>query len=358
MSSLGKVFDSSEMFPQTDIWMDSFTVKDHKYGLEHGAVGVTTSPTWVSDMLNEELEAQTPFIRELAKKYPEKNEIELLWQFTLDMAHERSNIMLPLFESAGPKKGRFSVQVNIYDYMNADKMVEMALQVHAQNKNMQVKIPSTTAGIKAIEEATYRGVSCMATLCVSVSQYIAVAEAVERAFARREAEGLSNDMLNPVCAVLNGGEELWLEGYLNKHEIAIDPDAVSWCGVAILKKSYEFYKARGYHTRLLSAYYRNIRHWQEFIGGDVIMTIPADWQRRFAKTDIEIRDYMSDPIPADKLAALLTLPTFQKAYAEDGLSVEEFTSYEPVVCIIRFFMEVYQRAVFQVRDIMLPDPKL
>ena len=55
---------------------------------------------------------------------------------------------------------------------------------------MIVKIPVTRAGIPAIEEATYRGVSINATVCFSLPQCIAVAEALERGLRRREREGL------------------------------------------------------------------------------------------------------------------------------------------------------------------------
>ena len=55
--------------------------------------------------------------------------------------------------------------------------------------NMIVKIAATHAGIVAIEEATYRGISINATVSFTLPQAIAVAEAVERGLKRREAEG-------------------------------------------------------------------------------------------------------------------------------------------------------------------------
>ena len=57
---------------------------------------------------------------------------------------------------------------------------------------MQVKIPVTEAGIHAIEEATYHGVSINATVCFTVPQAVAVAEAVERGLNRRAASGKSD----------------------------------------------------------------------------------------------------------------------------------------------------------------------
>ena len=59
-------------------------------------------------------------------------------------------------------------------------MVEQACEINALAPNMQVKIPASKAGVEAMEEATYRGISINATVSFTVSQAVAVAEAVER----------------------------------------------------------------------------------------------------------------------------------------------------------------------------------
>ena len=67
-------------------------------------------------------------------------------------------------------------------------MVEQAERFSLLAPNMIVKIPATEAGIEAIEEATWRGISINATVSFALSQALAVAEAVERGLKRREAE--------------------------------------------------------------------------------------------------------------------------------------------------------------------------
>ena len=51
--------------------------------------------------------------------------------------------------------------------------------------NIIVKFPATAAGIRAIEEATARGVSVNVTVCFTVPQALAAAEAIERGLRRR-----------------------------------------------------------------------------------------------------------------------------------------------------------------------------
>ena len=53
---MSKLLEMNKVFPQTELWTDSFYVDHHEYGLTQGITGVTTSPTWVSRMmLNEPL---------------------------------------------------------------------------------------------------------------------------------------------------------------------------------------------------------------------------------------------------------------------------------------------------------------
>ena len=77
---------------------------------------------------------------------------------------------------------------------------------------MIVKIPVTKAGVTAIEEATSRGMSINATVCFTVPQAIAVAEAVERGLKRREAEGRETSRMGPVCTIMVGRLDDWLNG--------------------------------------------------------------------------------------------------------------------------------------------------
>ena len=68
-------------------------------------------------------------------------------------------------------------------------MWTQAVHFNSLAENIIVKLPVTKAGIKAIEEATYRGVNINATICFSVPQCVAVGEAVERGLKRRQDDG-------------------------------------------------------------------------------------------------------------------------------------------------------------------------
>src|SRR4029077_144499 len=164
--------------------------------------------------------------------------------------------------------------------------------------NMIVKIPVTRAGITAIEEATYRGISINATVCFTLPQCVAVAEAVERGLQRREREGKDISTMGPVCTIMVGRLDDWLKVLTERENMTIDPVYLEWAGVAVFKKTYQLFRARGYRIRLLSAAFRNHMHWSEFIGGEVVISPPYSWQVRFNASDIEVRPRIDHPVEA------------------------------------------------------------
>ena len=89
-----------------------------------------------------------------------------------------AELLLPIFEREQGKKGRLSIQTDPKLYRDVDRLTEQALRFAALAPNMQVKIPATCAGVQAMEEVTAAGVSINATVCFTVPQALAVAEAV------------------------------------------------------------------------------------------------------------------------------------------------------------------------------------
>jgi transaldolase len=341
----------------TDFWNDSCSVEELTYAIENGAVGATSNPTIVLNVLKQELHLWKSRLQQIIVENPEWSEVEITWKIFEEIGVKGANLLLPVFEREKGKKGRLSVQTNPANYRNAQAIVEQAIHFDALAPNIQVKIPVTKAGIQAIEEATYHGVNINATVCFTVPQSLAVAEAVERGLQRRKAEGKSTVEMTPVCTIMVGRTDDWLKVIARKEQIAVTPGYMDWAGVACMKKAYGIYKARGYQTRLLAAAYRHHLHWSEFIGGDLILTIPYQWQKQFNASDIEVKERMDHPVPVEIVDYLYShFNDFKKAYDEDGMSVEEFDSYGATVRTLRGFIASYHDLQALIRDFMLPDP--
>jgi transaldolase len=98
-------------------------------------------------------------------------------------------------------------------------------------------------------------------------------------------------------------------------------------------------------------------HWSELIGGNLTLTIPYEWQVLFNQSDIEVKERMGDPVDPQIVAELCRkFPDFTRAYAENGMKVEEFDSYGATARTLRTFISSYYELLAFVREFMLPDP--
>jgi transaldolase len=341
----------------TDYWNDSCSVEELTYAIENGAVGATTNPTIVLGVLKKEMHLWKDRIYAIIRENPTWNEEQITWKLIEEMAVKGTELLRPVFEREHRCKGRLSIQTNPQFYRNADAIVEQARHFDTLAPNIQVKIPVTKAGVRAIEEATYHGVNINATVCFCVPQALAVAEAVERGLQRREAEGKSIAEMRPVCTIMIGRLDDWLHVLEKRDGIIVTPGVVDWAGIACMKKAYGIFKQRGYRARLLAAAYRHHMHWSELIGGDVVLTIPYEWQKLFNASGVEVKERMQNPVSQEIIDTLYAKFTdFRRAYEEDGMAVEEFDTFGPTVRTLRSFIGAYHDLTGMVRDFMLPDP--
>lgn len=341
----------------TALWNDSASLQELRYSLEHGAVGATCNPVIVVGVLKKEMAAWKEHLQRLIREAPTATEDEIGWRLVCDMSAKAAELLMPIFKEHNGRNGRLSIQTDPRYYRDAEAIVRQAERFNTLAPNIIVKIPVTHAGVAAIEEATYRGISINATVSFSMPQCIAVAEAVERGLGRREQEGKSIETMGPVCTIMVGRLDDWLKVVAERHNITLDPGYLEWAGVHVFKETYKLFRQRGYRLRLLSAAYRNHMHWSEFIGGDVIVSPPFSWQMRFNASDVAVTSRIARPVNEEIVEELTRkFADFQRASSEDGLRPEEFDSFGPTRRTLRQFIAATQELAAMVRDIMLPNP--
>jgi transaldolase len=343
----------------TCLWIDSASIHELTYAIEQGAVGATCNPVIVLEVLKKEMHLWKDQIQQLIRDMPSATEDQIAWKLVQAVSAKGAQLLLPVFEQQGGQNGRLSVQTDPRLYRNSTAMLEQAEQFAALAPNIIVKIPVTKSGIQAIEEATYRGVSINATVCFSVAQCVAVAEAVERGLNRRESEGKAIATMGPVCTIMLGRLDDWLKLVADKRNITVDPGILEWAGVAVFKKTYQIFRERGYRLRLLSAAFRNHMHWSELIGGDVVISPPYKWQLRFNSSDVDVAVRIDQPVEPAVVAKLLAaFEDFQRAYSEAGMTIDDFDAFAPTVRTLRQFIGACGDLDRLIRDFMLPDPDL
>jgi transaldolase len=343
----------------TCLWNDSAAIAELKASIEDGAVGATCNPVIVLEVLKKEMRAWKERIAALVAEMPVATEQQIAWRVVEEMSANAAQLLKPIFDREKGKNGRLSIQTDPRFYRDSEAILEQVLHFHSLAPNIIVKIPATKAGIPAMEEATYRGVSINATVSFTLPQSIAVAEAVERGLTRRQNEGLDISTMGPVCTIMVGRLDDWLKVVMEKKDITTDPGYLEWAGVAVFKKTYRIFRERGYRLRLLSAAFRNHMHWSEFIGGDVVISPPYKWQQRYNSSDVPVVSRIHTPVDPKIVDELLKkFPDFERAYTENGLTPDEFDTFGSTRRTLRQFIQACHDLEGQIREIMIPNPDM
>jgi transaldolase len=340
----------------TEYWNDSCAIAELEYAIANGAVGATSNPTIVLEVLKKEWATWQPRLLEIRSEHPDWSGDEITWELIEEMAAAGARLLEPIFVREGGRKGRLSIQTNPTWFASSRKMLAQGVRFDGLAPNMQVKFPATRGGLEALEEATERGVSINATVSFTLPQALAVAEAVERGLRRREAAGHDVASMSPVCTLMMGRLDDWMKAMCERDDLLVDPGALNWAGIAVIKKAAPIFRARGYRTRLLAAAYRHRLHWSELIGGDITLTMTSQWQKRFNASSIEVQPRFDEPVDPEILDELSGVPDFRRAFDEDGLAVEEFDTYGATVRTLRAFVGSYDELLRTVDDILLPNP--
>lgn len=357
-SKLDKVYKSTlhriSQTTQTVLWNDSCSIEELTSSISHGALGATCNPVIVWTVLKQEWDTWKDRIPQIIRENPSATEDEVAWKLIEEMSVKAALLLKPIFDREKGKNGRLSIQTDPRLYRDAKRIVQQALRFNDLAPNIIVKIPVTKAGVYAIEEATYLGISINATVSFTVPQSIAVAEAVERGLVRREKEGKDINSMGPVCTIMVGRLDDWLKVVAENENIIANPEILDWAGIAVMKKAYQIYKARGYRLRLLSAAFRHHKHWSEFIGGDIVISPPWQWQQRFNASDVPVQNRMDIPVDQKIIDELgKKFLDFRRAYDENGMSIEEFDGYGATIRTLNQFCLATSNLIAKIRDMML-----
>ena len=351
----GPLLDAARNTP-TALWNDSSDPNELAQSISFGGVGATCNPTIAFTCINQRREVWLPRIAELAKEMPEASESEIGWQAVRELSLEAAKLLEPIFERENGRNGRLSMQTDPRLARSAKALADQAEEFSNLAPNIIVKIPATSVGVEAIEEATYRGVSVNVTVSFSVPQAIVTGEAIERGLKRREAEGKDVSTMGPVVTLMVGRLDDWIKDVAKRDGLFLDPGHLEWAGIAAFKRAYQEFNKRGLRARMLSAAFRNVMHWSEFVGGDIVVSPPFKWAKLINDSGYKMQQRMDIPVRDDIMETLLSIPEFVRAYEPDGMTPLEFDTFGATAKTLRGFLQADADLDALVRDVVIPAP--
>jgi transaldolase len=338
----------------SEFWNDSCDARELGEAVAVGAVGATSNPVIVSQVVDGDRARWLAVLDRLAEGMPEATEIELAWALVERIAVAGAALLAPAHAASGGRNGHLCVQVNPQLYRSSGRMVEHGRHLAGLAPNIAVKIPATRTGLAAMEELTSAGIRVNATVCFTVSQAVACAQAFERGLERAASSGQDAARLRPVVTLMVGRLDDHLRRVFDRDGVDIDPGFLHWAGIAVLKRARAIFRECGYRSMLLAAAYRHVLHWSELVGPGVILSMPYKWWKQFDAADHEPEPRLERPVPPAIVDALRRrFGDFRAAYDEDGLAPADFASYGASVHTLQQFLAGHEALVAQVRQHIL-----
>jgi transaldolase len=171
--------------------LDSGTLK--RYIDEFSVTGLTSNPT----IFDNAISRSSWYDAEIRKQLDAGASGEtLFFNLAVQDLSRAADLFLPIYQRTGTVDGFVSLEVSPVFAYDTQATVAQAKALHAQanRPNLFIKIPGTTEGLPAIEEAIFAGVPINVTLLFSTDQYKAAADAYMKGLERRVAAGLSADV--------------------------------------------------------------------------------------------------------------------------------------------------------------------
>lgn len=309
--------------------------------------GVTTNPPLSLAAFKDNPVYWQNVAQEILKENDGLDTEGLFWLLYKEVVKQGSDMFLPLFEASGYKEGFLSGQVDPRSAFDADAMLAQALDIHAVNPNVMVKIPGTAEGYGVIEELTSRGIATNNTLAFVLPQFMDCAKSVKRGLEKAKANGVDLSKWRSVITHMEAryGDLGGLREAGKEKGIELSEGDVRLAELAIFKKAYRLVKERGYQSKMLSCSLRvgptvdgkpRIWHLEEKAGGDVIITCPPsliDEVINFPDPeDIKFQEGRIDvDPPKEVMDKLMRIPYFERAYEEDGYTRDEYNTHPALV---------------------------
>lgn len=306
---------------------DSALVDDLRAALESGAIGCTSNPPLTFQALTENAAIHDPARARIpAGASGDARVVELLGV----VVRHISGILMPTYEKSEGRFGYIRSQVQPSIGGDAEAMLAMGLIISTWGPNVMVKIPGTKAGMGVLEELASRGIPTTATVCVSVSQIVAAAEANERGVARALAAG--RKPARSTAAIVMGRLQDYLTALNQERGSPVAALDLEGAALATAKRCYAIFKERGFSQVLMPAAFRSWRQVEGLVGSAVHMTIHPKIQDELIKADSEGKVSRKERIDEETDEAMVervgkALPEFLKAYAPGGLPIGDFDAF-------------------------------
>ena len=319
-------------------WNDSADIDELKYAISNGAQGVTTNPVLIASALYGKSDKWRSYLHETMNGImKEQKAEEIIRRLTVIVA----GMFKPIYDQTGESQGYVCAQVDPRFSGDRDAMLKMALRMHDWAPNIAVKIPATAAGLDVLEECIALGITITATVSFTVPQALAIGHRHQIGMARAIKAGIKPGRC--FAAVMIGRLDDYMRDIILDRQMNITPSDIIQCGLAVIKRSYEYYNKHNYQAILMPAAMRGDYHVLSLSGAAMSMSIHPKIQSMLENTPAPYHENINIEVDDAVVKRLMKIPEFVRAYEPDGMKPEDFITYGVVQKTLAQFTEQWVR---------------
>lgn len=330
----------------TKFWINNPTRQHAEWAIAEGALGCTNNPSYSQKMIDHRSEGvyASKLLDETLRETEDDNEAIALFQRKL--VKPIADQFMTVFQKNPKEDGYVSIQGDPINEHDPNVIIHDAFENRKLGQNICCKIPTTAAGLKAMEVLVAEDVPLNATEIFGVSQMISICEMY--------AKVSHNSRKSPKLYIshIAGLYDDYLQAYVAIKNIDISPDVLHQAGLAVARKVYQIMKERGYRATFIGGGARGLHHFTEMVGGDVCITI--NWEGtadKLLEMNPPVVYRLFNPVPPKVIDELMEkLPAFKRGYLEDGLQVEEFEHFGPVELFRSTFVKSWKHIQEIIRE--------
>jgi transaldolase len=305
--------------------------------------GVTTNPPLSLQAIQDDPAYWEKVAKDIMVENPGLDKEGLFWELYKTVVKRGSEMYLPLFEASGYKEGYLSGQVDPRSVFDKDAMIKQAEEIAAINPNVMIKVPGSKQGYEVIEYLTARGIPTNNTLTFVLPQLVDCANSVKRGLETAKKNGVDLSKWRSVITHMEGrfGNLGGLKDFAKEKGIDLSDGEIRLAELAIFKKAYKYLKENDLPSKMLSCSLiigptvdgeNRIWHLEEKAGADVVVTCPPSFIDKVlflpgVEKIVFEKDRILQDIPADLMDKLMRVPYFEKGYAVDGYTRDEYNTH-------------------------------
>lgn len=309
--------------------------------------GVTTNPSLSLQAIRADESAWVGITNGLIDSHPGIDKETLFWIMYKEVVKRGSEMLLPIFEKSGYTQGYLSGQVDPRSAFDTDAMIEQALDLASLNPNVMIKVPGSKQGYDVIRELTARGIATNNTLTFILPQLLDCAKSVSEGLETAKKNNVDLTRWRSVITHMESryGDLGGLRDFAHEKGIQLSEGDVRLAELAIFKKAYRWLKENQHPSKMLSCSLRvgptidgspRLWHLEEKAGADIVVTCPPTYFEQlydFPEPEKVVfeKDRILKDIPAAVMDKLMRIPYFERAYAEDGYTRDEYNTHPALV---------------------------